>query len=197
MEDSMMVSDGKYRLKVFRDEFAESPREYEGNLGKMVCWHRKYLLGDEHDFSDPQEFQESEDYKNAYLILPVYLYDHSGITISTSDFGDRWDSGQIGYIYVTREKIREVFGKEPTEAMRTQIEEELIDEVSTYDQYLQGDCYRFEIQDRKGNMIDCAGGYFGDRLSEVLRQMKESAPSEHEGLFEQMERHSAAFAAMM
>ncbi len=26
--------------------------------------------------------------------LDLYLYDHSGITMSCSDFGDRWDSGQ-------------------------------------------------------------------------------------------------------
>lgn len=197
MEDSMTVSDGQYQLKVFRDEFAESPREFDGNLGKMVCWHRKYNLGDKHEFDDPQEFQESEEYKKAFVILPIYLYDHSGITMSTVDFGDRWDSGQVGYIYATPEQIKELLGVEPTEAMKTQIEEQLIDEVNTYDQYLQGDCFRFEIQDGAGNEVDGAGGFFGDDLKEVLRQMKESVATEHEGLFEQMERHSSAYAAMM
>lgn len=37
MEDSMTVSADGYNLQVFRDEYAENPREWD-NLGKMVCW---------------------------------------------------------------------------------------------------------------------------------------------------------------
>lgn len=36
MEDSMTVSADGYNLQVFRDEYAESPREWD-NLGKMVA----------------------------------------------------------------------------------------------------------------------------------------------------------------
>ena len=41
-------------------------------------------------------------------IQPLYLYDHSGISISTSCFVGRaqhaeWDSGQVGYIYLDKE----------------------------------------------------------------------------------------------
>ena len=50
MEDKMTVSSGGYKLSVFRDEDAPNPRQWE-NLGKMVCWHSRYDLGDEHDFA--------------------------------------------------------------------------------------------------------------------------------------------------
>lgn len=102
MEDSMSVSDNGYTLQIYRDEYAENPREWE-NLGKMVCWHRRYNLGDKHDYDSPQDFCESEEYKSALVILPVYLYDHSGITISNSDFGDRWDS-RTDRIYFRNQK---------------------------------------------------------------------------------------------
>lgn len=41
-------------------------------------------------------------------IQPLYLYDHSGISMSTSSFVGRarhaeWDSGQVGYIYLDKE----------------------------------------------------------------------------------------------
>ena len=49
MEDKMTVSNGGYKLSVFRDEDAPNPRQWE-NLGKMVCWHSRYDLGDEHEF---------------------------------------------------------------------------------------------------------------------------------------------------
>lgn len=61
MEDSMTVSADGYNLQVFRDEYAENPCEWD-NLGKMVCWHRRYNLGDKHDYESPQDFYESDEY---------------------------------------------------------------------------------------------------------------------------------------
>ena len=41
-------------------------------------------------------------------LFPVYMYDHSGIAISVSNaeypFNDRWDAGQIGWWYITKEE---------------------------------------------------------------------------------------------
>lgn len=159
MEDSMTVSADGYNLQVFRDEYAENPREWD-NLGKMVCWHRRYNLGDKHDYESPQDFYESDEYKNALVILPVYLYDHSGITISNSDFGDRWDIGQIGYIFVTKDKAQEEYGL-LNETTTELIRERLMSETKMYDQYLQGDCYAFRITDENGDEIDGCGGFSG------------------------------------
>ena len=38
-----------------------------------------------------------------YLMLPLYLYDHSGITMNTTGFSCPWDSGQVGWIYAFKE----------------------------------------------------------------------------------------------
>ena len=37
-----------YLLQVMLDEEPENPREECDLFGRMVCWHRKYRLGDEH-----------------------------------------------------------------------------------------------------------------------------------------------------
>lgn len=35
------------RLQVVQDPDACSPRyDFDGNIGKMMCWHRNYKLGD-------------------------------------------------------------------------------------------------------------------------------------------------------
>ncbi len=196
MEDSMTVSDGGYKLQVFRDEDAESPREWD-NLGKMVCWHRRYNLGDKHEYKDPQAFKESDEYKNAFVILPLYLYDHSGITMSNTDFGDRFDSGQVGYIFVTKEQAQKEYHCELDEKLADRIREMLIAETKMYDQYLQGDCYAFKIMDGQGEEVDTCSGFFGDDLTDVLSEMRESCNDEFGGLFEKMEKHSSAYAAMM
>ena len=102
----------KYELEVVQDTNPYSPRE-DDNLGTMVCFHKRYELGDKTDYrtEDYDSWDElkdklSEDFKDG-VILPLYLYDHSGITISTSSFDCRWDSGCVGFICVSKDKIKE------------------------------------------------------------------------------------------
>ena len=41
-----------YILIVMQDEDPINPREDYDNFGKMACWHRRYNLGDKHDYED-------------------------------------------------------------------------------------------------------------------------------------------------
>lgn len=97
------------RIEIHPDTDAESPREWD-NAGTMVCWHRRYALGDKHTFNSPADFEEWAK-ENKALVLPLFLYDHSGLSMRTSAYGDPWDSGQVGYIYILPAKILEEWGK--------------------------------------------------------------------------------------
>ena len=135
---------GDYKVRTFYDENAESPRCWD-NVGTMICFNRRYNLGDKHsyDSQDYGSWDEMEkdiiENENVHTILPLYLFDHSGISISTSPFGCQWDSGQIGFIFVSKHKIV----KEGIEDKY--VEECLKNEVKTYDKYLRGDVYGFEV----------------------------------------------------
>lgn len=145
---------GDEELRIYPDHDSESPREWD-NLGKMVCFHRRYPLGDEHDIKKENfnSWDKLEDYlhyiKDAHVILPLYLYDHSGITMSTDlryPYNDRWDAGQVGFIYATKEDIRKSFmRKRITSLLRGRVMKVLRGEIKTYDQYLRGDIFGFEI----------------------------------------------------
>lgn len=90
-----------------------------------------------------------------YIMLPLYLYDHSGITMSTGPFSCPWDSGQIGYIYITKEKARKEYSwKYMTKSRIAKIREYLTGEVETYDQYLTGDVYGYRISNEDDDHID-------------------------------------------
>lgn len=81
------------------------------------------------------------------IMLDLYLYDHSGITMSTTNFNCPWDSGSVGFIYVPVAKIKAEYGwKVLTKARREKIETHLRNEVHTYDNYLTGEVYGYEIQ---------------------------------------------------
>lgn len=43
-------------------------------------------------------------------IKPLYMLDHSGLTLSLSSFKNPWDSGQLGFLYVTKQNMKEYFG---------------------------------------------------------------------------------------
>ena len=66
-----------------------------------------------------------------YLMLPLYLYDHSGLAMSTESFSGRaphaeWDSGQVGWIYVSKEDaLKEFDADKMTGAIRQKAEDEI------------------------------------------------------------------------
>jgi hypothetical protein len=191
----------KYKLNLYCDESAENPRNWE-NAGTMVCWHRKYALGDKHDFTDVRDFLDSPEAKSAYIILPVFLYDHRYQKLSNQSFLGRaqhaeWDSGQVGWIYVSEEKAKEIFCFEPTEENKAAVTERLQEETEIYSDYLEGNCYGYSIEDSNGEQIDCCGGFYGENLNEVLQQMTQQAGLEYESLFNKMQSYERALHHVM
>jgi len=159
---------GKYTVKVVRDEEPNSPRE-DDNLGKMVCFHKRYNLGDKHNYNfhnyDSWDEMSSDIIReeNVSVILPLYLYDHSGITMNTTGFSCRWDSGQVGFIFVSKNDVRKEYGvKRISKKLREKVTKLLIGEVETYDKYLTGDVYGYEVTDENDNLIESCWGFYDE-----------------------------------
>ena len=155
------ISYKDYVIALVYDTEPDSPREWD-NLGRMAFYHGRYNLGDRKQIDDAFALQEYlEENKDTILYIPVYMYDHGGITIKTSPFGCEWDSGLLGYIYVSREKAREEGFTDDS-----MIYDRLEDEVAIYDQYLRGDVYGYKIFDGEGNELDSCYGFYGDQTCE-------------------------------
>lgn len=121
------------------------------------------------DFIHDLEFNDDDAIRRAFELLdkhifrlPLYLYDHSGITMSASPFSCPWDSGQVGFIYVTKADVRKEWNKQ---RISKQLAQKVIDclksEVKTYDQYLTGDVWGYVIEDRHGEHVDSCWGFYG------------------------------------
>ncbi len=273
----MVAQQAPYTLFVVDDNYPESPRENCDNFGKMVCWHRRYSLGDEHDYSEPRDFlkgklfdlyssfpgseygkpvydyikqgkaQEARleynrssrewellenqhwdsnsdwyasssysaslkgkdvpdwflddclsalrmkelielvgDMEN-FVILPLYLYDHSGITMNTGGFSCPWDSGQVGWIYADADAIKENYGEVTPETV-AKARELLESEVKEYDYYLTGQCYGFKLYEGDAE-IDSCWGFLGE-IADVSKDIKEYLPSECDNIVDFLEYHS-------
>lgn len=152
-----IISYREYDIEIGHDSDIESPREWD-NLGKMVCFHNRYSIGDKHNYSieDVKKIAKSND----YISLPIYAYIHSGITINTHGFSCPWDSGQVGFIFVSREYIRKEYSvKRITKKTLETVYSVLESEVKTYDQYLTGDIYYYVISKNDETIYSCCGFY--------------------------------------
>lgn len=148
-----------HEIKVCYDPDPMHPRRDWDNFGTMVCFHNRYDLGDNEslpsiDPSDFESFEEMADYlfkeEDAAVVLPLSLYDHSGITMFVGE-ASGWDCGQVGFIYVTREKILKDFGrKRLSKKLLDRVRNILVGEVETYDKFLTGQVYGFMVEPKEG-----------------------------------------------
>ena len=166
-------------VKIYADDSNDSPREWS-NLGRIVSFHRRYRLSDksEEDLKSDSfnGWKELEDYlikeRDAGIVLPLRMYDHSGISLSVESkypFNDVWDSGQVGFIYATNKDIK-------SEGVSSdKVIEILKGEIATYNQYLEGDVFGFvRIKEIKceccSNIdeenVDSCWGFYGSDIEE-------------------------------
>ncbi|WP_208999426.1 hypothetical protein [Roseibium sediminis] len=96
------------------------------------------------------------------ILLPLSLYDHSGLAMNTIGFHCPRDSGQVGFIYVTLKTVREEFGaKRVTKALREKAEDILRGGFVSYDAYLGGRVFG-DVIERGGGEVDACLGGIGD-----------------------------------
>ena len=80
------------------------------------------------------------------LIRPLSLYDHSGITIFAGAPTCRWDSGQVGWQYITDKALADKWNGDrelATKYMDATLE--------TYDDYLTGNVHGYTVE--KGTLV--------------------------------------------
>lgn len=195
------------KLNVYYDESAINPREGD-NIGKMVCWHRHYGLGDEHNYDSAREFLEDlaielsrleyneivscshfellDIIKKRAVILPIYMYEHSGIAINTTGFSCPWDSGCVGWIYCTHEDFLKNTMYTEQELFDEGIAEKMLQaEVEVYGHYLSGEVFGFVLEDRDGNEISSCWGFYGSDF--MTNGMKDEIPNEYMYLLNKLE----------
>jgi hypothetical protein len=136
-------------VEIDTDNDPWNPRD-DDNLGNMTCFHRRYAIGDKHDFT-PESLAKYVKRPDV-VSLVVYGYEHSGITLSQTPFSCSFDSGKLGYIHTTHDAIKKHFGvKELTENLIDCARDKLKDELYDYDYYLNGLHYCVAVHEKKYN----------------------------------------------
>lgn len=205
---AITTTDGrKLRLVIEQDEFSEDPRSWD-NLGTMLCCNRRYQLGDcnsnretelqlaeicrKYGKSD-EEIDEMTFAEEVQFILdqddvcglPLWLYDHSGISISTGRQCS-WDSSFVGLIFVEKDFYLAQTCLKDEEGWKEKAKKTLEGEVETYSNFLEGNVYIWTLYkptvvirqsmdgkelsrkvDEEGEMVDSMGGFYNPTLEEI------------------------------
>lgn len=90
-------------------------------------------------------------------VTPISYYEHGDITIWCGRPNDPWDSGYLGFAYITREKAMK---NGAPRKWRQWASERIQSEVSVYDTYLQGECCGYVVEDDNGEEVDSCWGFF-------------------------------------
>lgn len=181
------LSDGT-RLEIMYDEaYDHNPREWD-NAVALVCYHGRYNLGDTdatllnlHGIEKGDSPDELELPDDVVYSTNLYLYDHSGITISCGEgnpFGP-WDSGQVGVAVIVASELTKL-GLDPETFAVSELARWVEGEVEEYDAYLRGECYRWQITKAmptcdgcghtpERDVVESVGGYLGQRGLEAIR----------------------------
>jgi hypothetical protein len=172
-----------HTINVYYDDCGQNPiKEWDGNF-EFCCWHSRYDLGNSERFGDrlgsPEECQEYAEQTNS-LLLPLYLYDHSGVALSLGreyPFNCPWDSGQVGFILIDRQWLKDNYGKSYfTKKIKQRLYEDAKSNVETYNYYLSGNVYGYKIETPNGDDGNNCWGFYGyDHRESGLLEYAENA----------------------
>lgn len=177
-----------HTIEIENDDMCMNPREEFDNMGTLALKNSAWcdeeiddeqdlfnlLISEEdyrpYDFSanchDYYEIDSGKAWKNIekqYIILPVYVMSHGATHYSAGAFGCPWDSGQAGWIYVSKSEARKECGWSVlTQKRIDKIKTYLSAEIETFDDCVNGEIYWYNIKDKNGEDIDeSCGGFIG------------------------------------
>lgn len=164
-----------YTYTVRQDQYAENPREAYAHFGTLMMWTKHGSSGDKaakdynpSDYSGWEEFQAALEKDFDGVLIPVYMYSHSGQTVSTRPFGCPWDSGQVGFIGVSKADALTAYNrKRLTKALRARATAALEAEVKEYAAYLEGDVWSLSVHKEGGEAEYFVGGIYGRESAEA------------------------------
>jgi hypothetical protein len=166
--------DDAYSYHVFHDpDYADEYTAEEHRAFEIwaTAGTQRYLPVDR--VIDPANQEEVESMlAEATAYMPLYLFAHSGVSVSTVPFGDPYDSGQCGFAVITNPDKHGI----SVDAMGHDWNATISGLVKEYDNVLRGNVISWTITKNiacdsckhvKSEVIDGIAGYVGYDFSEI------------------------------
>ena len=162
------------RVEIWVDDDAVNPRDDAHTTGTFWAWHRRYNFGSKEEVKAARGIKEQftswdqldewirKEFK-AIVVLPVFMYEHSGIALNCTGFSCPWDSGRLGVVFCTREALKDAGYKIATAKALEKLTAILKQEIETYSAYASGAVYGYRVfEGDSDEETDSCWGYYGD-----------------------------------
>ena len=182
-EKEVQYLNRKYRVEILQDDCSCMGWDDLGDhLGTIYSNHRRWNP-DNHKVEEILDDENRPDSEN-YVYVPIWMYEHSGITIKacgSNPYSCPWDSGCAGLIAVSKDKILKEYGSLDEETIK-KAKDVMIAEIHDLDLIYTGNVYGYSviylgdddegINDGEGEEIDSCWGFVIDylNLDEVISE---------------------------
>ncbi len=147
-------------------EFDQGPSEYPFEYDEAVqfiLFDRNSTISARHSFDAPEEALEFAEAAGLET-FPLYRYEHGNVSYRTSPFSCRWDSGQVGFVFVKRADVGDV-------------EKTLKTSCEILTDWCNGEIYGWVVEDPDGEQLDSCWGYYGSDMDYCKREARDNAVS--------------------
>ena len=148
MECIQEITKSNEKLEIITDDSCESPREWDNLTVIVTIKNNHHDIGDI-QVRDAEELRELLETKKAKFAMPLYVYEHSGISLKCFEdkipkypYNDQWDAGCIGMVFTTESLLKETG---LTHNTKEEVIEQMKVEVEQYSYWCNGDCYGFRL----------------------------------------------------
>ena len=148
-------------LNIGYEDDGYNPLEEYDRIETIITTSNRYFEGDE-IISAEWEDEKLEIEAAGGVVVPLYMLVHSGITLSLSGFNDPWDSGCVGFCYVTREKLDKEYKGHTLEKAQECALKRIEGDIEDVNKYLNGEVYYLELDDENGEHLESIGYLLDD-----------------------------------
>lgn len=156
------------RYEIRAEETAENPRLTEGKIGHFAFAHHRYNLGDEDQTFSIDQFESWDEVeemlrkeRGAFLVLKTSMTDHSSQQIYLGEPRSAWDSGVIGFCWMSKKEVVDLCGS-LEESSIAAAKKALEDELVRYNAWRNGEIYEAVIFDDDDEIKDIFGGFLSE-----------------------------------
>ena len=157
-------------LRMSVDPKPRNPRLVSDNVSHIVTWTKG--LGDPHGWADRKTFLAAFPACTTVLFAIKTLHTRRGPVLVRA-YAD--DDPVVGYAFATFEKLCMTFGldKITEENLDDTLEEAdtlCLTELQDYEHFVDGDVYRYEISNKRGECLETARDLYGEGFARHAAQ---------------------------
>lgn len=140
-----------YKVTLAQDNMGSSPDEWGDQAVFLVAEHRQFHVDRDGYSVHSDEATRGEWEECGFQVFPLAAHIHGGVVLQLGT-PRGWDVGQVGWVLVKSDEFPDA--EKAAESL-----------LETWNQWLAGDVWWFQIEDNLGEVVTSLGGIYGEEYA--------------------------------